>query len=120
MRHLPWLKLSILASSFALLSCKGTLPIRPKVDICFLSLQANACLCARPDETQYVLPFGEGGCDKYVAINPTQFNQLAEYVLKLEQLAHKQCGLKSTPASDAVNEMLSGLEVLGASRDAHD
>lgn len=112
MQRRHWLRLLILTSSIALTSCKGTLPLRPKVDICMVSLPDQACLCSRPDGEQYALRFGDNGCDKHVAIDPVQFGQLAEYVLKLEQMARKQCGLRSTPATDAVRELYQGYQAL--------
>lgn len=116
MQQARWLKLLILASSFLSLSCKGTLPIRPKVDICMVSIPDQACLCSKPDGSQYVLSFGDNGCDKHVAIDPGQFGQLAEYILKLEQIAHKQCGLTSTPGTDAVQELYHGYKALESLR----
>ncbi len=112
----PWLKLLILASSLLVIGCRGSLPIRPKVDICMVSIPDEACLCSKPSGEQYVLSFGENGCDKHVAIDPVQFSQLAEYILKLEQMAQKQCGLRSSPGSDAVNEIYHGYQALEALR----
>lgn len=116
MQHPHWLKLLILTSSLLSFGCKGTLPIRPKVDICMVSIQDDACLCSKPDGEKYVLAFGENGCDKHVAIDPVHFNQLAEYILKLEQMAQKQCGLRSSPGSDAVRELYQGYQALEAMR----
>ena len=113
-----WPLLLILTSS----GCKGTLPIRPHLDACMVSAPDpssedpspfQGCICSDGDKV-WRLTFKE--CDKYNAFNPAQLSQFAEYVLKLEQMAQKQCGLRSAPASDAINEMFDGLETAGAMR----
>lgn len=117
-----WPLLLILTSSPVLTSCKGTLPIRPHADVCMVSAAEpsaeepnpfQGCRCSDGVKVWY-LTFKE--CDKYVAFVPVQFGQLAEYILKLEQMAHKQCGLKATPGTDAIREIYQGYKALESVR----
>lgn len=110
MQRKLYLPLLILISSLSV-SCKGTLPVRPQADVCMVSapepseadpVPFQGCLCSDGVKT-WRLSFAE--CDKYVAFRPDHFQALALYIIEVEKLAHKQCGLAGSPARAFVNEV---------------
>jgi len=106
-----WPLLLILTSSF-ITGCKGTIPVRPEIDICMVSaphptpsdpVPFQGCICSKPDGvTTYFLSFQE--CDKFVAFVPRQLDAFAEYVLKLEQMVNQGCKINGTIATQTIRD----------------
>ena len=106
-----WPRLLILASSLlALSACKGTLPVRPQVDICMVSAQDSGCICSYANGSDtYFLTWEQ--CDKFVAIAPGAFSALGDYIISVERLAsgNKKNGY---PATQTVRDFVHRHSVL--------
>lgn len=116
-----WPLLLILTSSFGATACNGNLPPRPEIDLGMVSAQPSptpgapevfrGCIIAKTDGTVAYLTFEQ--CDKYVTIEPGQFQDMASYIIEVEKMAAKQgCKLNGPTVTQDLRTLLSRYALL--------